>query len=183
MLKDCRSVEWFEDYEVGDAFRAEPFPFSEDEIIAFARLYDPQPFHIDSDAARRSPFGGLMASGTHLLPRVGCAIMAGGFLNGRAMGAPGIALEFKRPVRPRDKTISRVTALRASESLPDRGSVDFVSETTNQNGNWPSPSCTARYCPAARPPHRPPDRSLRLGPACRAVAADHHSRGKEAHLS
>ena len=63
--------------------------------------------------------------------------MEPGFLSGRALGAPGIALEFKRPVRPGDTlvAISRVLETRPSSSRPDRGYVRFLSEATNQSGD------------------------------------------------
>ena len=112
MLRDCRDAIWFEDYNVGDAFESAPVTFTEPEIIDFGKRYDPQPFHIDPDAAKASPFAGLIASGTQILPLVWGAIMAPGFLNGRALGAPGIALEFKRPVRPGDTLVAISRVLR-----------------------------------------------------------------------
>jgi len=137
MLRDCRDAIWFEDYNVGDAFESAPVTFTEPEIIDFGKRYDPQPFHIDPDAAKASPFAGLIASGTQILPLVWGAIMAPGFLNGRALGAPGIALEFKRPVRPGDTliAISCVLETRPSATRRDRGHVRFISEATNQSGD------------------------------------------------
>ena len=58
MRRACTEVEWFEDYEVGDEFLGEPVEFTEEEIVDFARRYDPQPFHIDREAAKASHFGG-----------------------------------------------------------------------------------------------------------------------------
>ena len=137
MLRDCRDAIWFEDYAVGDQFQSAPVTFTEPDIIDFGKRYDPQPFHIDPDAAKASPFGGLIASGTQILPLLWEAIMAPGFLNGRALGAPGIALEFKRPVRPGDTlvAISRVLETRPSATRPDRGYVRFISEAANQSGD------------------------------------------------
>lgn len=137
MLKNCRDAIWFEDYAVGDEFESAPVTFTEADIVDFAKRYDPQPFHIDAQAAKASPFRGLIASGTQILPFVWGAIMAPGFLNGHALGAGGIALEFKRPIRPGDTliAISRVLATRPSSSRPDRGYVRFLSEATNQAGD------------------------------------------------
>ena len=137
MLKNCRDTIWFEDYAVGDEFESAPVTFTEPDIIDFAKRYDPQPFHIDPEAAKASPFGGLIASGTQILPFLWRAIMAPGFLNGRALGAPAIALDFKRPVRPGDTliAISRVLETRPSATRPDRGYVRFISEATNQSGD------------------------------------------------
>ncbi len=136
MQKECTDVEWFEDYLVGDEFLSEPVAFTEKDIMAFARRYDPQPFHIDREAAKASQFGGIIASGTHLFPAVWGGMIRAGFLNGRAMGAPGIALRFQKPVRPGDTltVLSRVCEKRTSRSQPDRGYLEFESEATNQKG-------------------------------------------------
>jgi acyl dehydratase len=137
MLKNCRDAVWFEDYAVGDEFESAPVTFTEADIIDFGKRYDPQPFHIDEQAAKASPFGGLIASGSQILPFVWGAITAPGFLNGRTLGAGSSALEFKRPVRPGDTliAISRVLATRRSSTRPDRGYLRFLSETTNQAGD------------------------------------------------
>ncbi len=134
MHRACTDVEWFGDYSVGDEFLGEPVEFTQEDIVAFARRYDPQPFHIDRQAAETSQFGGFIASGTHLLAAVWGGMIRAGFLNGRAMGAPGMMLQFRRPVRPGDTLImlSRVTATRRSQSRPDRGYVAFESDVTNQ---------------------------------------------------
>ncbi len=136
MRRACSDVEWFEDYRVGDEFAGEPVAFTEDEIVAFARRYDPQPFHIDRAAAEASPFGGIIASGTHLFAAVWGGMIRAGFLNGRAMGAPGVEIRMREPVRPGDTltALSRVRATRASRSQADRGYVEFESEVTNQRG-------------------------------------------------
>jgi len=136
MRKACTDVEWFEDYQVGDEFLREAVEFSEKEIVEFALRYDPQPFHIDPEAAKASQFGGLIASGTHLFPAVWGGMIRAGFLNGRAMGAPGVSLLFKKPVRPGDTLTvsSRVCEARVSRSQPDRGYVEFESQATNQKG-------------------------------------------------
>ena len=134
MRRACTDVEWFDDYQVGDEFLSEPVEFTEKEIVEFARRYDPQPFHIDREAANASQFGGFIASGTHLFPAVWGGMIRAGFLNGRAMGAPGVALRFQKPVRPGDTltVLSRVCEKRGSKSQPDRGYVALESEATNQ---------------------------------------------------
>ncbi len=136
MRKVCTEVEWFEDYEVGDEFLGEPVKFTEEEIIDFARRYDPQPFHIDREAAKASQFGGIIASGFHTLAAVWGGVLRAGFLNGRGMGAPGLTTSFRKPVRPGDTltTLIRVCEKRASQSRSDRGYVRCEYETTNQNG-------------------------------------------------
>lgn len=135
MRRNCTEVEWFEDYRVGDEFLGEPVLFSEKEIIDFARMYDPQSFHIDPAAASSSPFGGLIASGIHTFAAVFGGMMRAGFLNGRGVGAPGIAIEFLKPVRPGDTLtmLARVIETKISRSRPDRGFVSFQSHVTNQS--------------------------------------------------
>lgn len=136
MRRSCTDVEWFEDYRVGDEFLGEPVEFTEEDIVEFARRYDPQPFHIDRAAAKASPFAGFIASGSHLFAAVWGGMIRAGFLNGRAMGAPGIEMRFMRPARPGDilTLLSKVRGTTPSRSKPDRGYVDFESEATNQKG-------------------------------------------------
>jgi len=136
MRRACTDVEWFEDYDVGDEFTGEPVRFTEEAIVAFARDYDPQPFHVDREAASRSQFGGFIASGTHLFSAVWGGMIRAGFLNGRAMGAPGVELRFRKPVRPGDTLVTRATVseTRPSGNQRDRGYVAFEATTENQRG-------------------------------------------------
>ena len=136
MLKTCTEIEWFEDYRVGDEFAGESVEFTEGEIVAFAERYDPQPFHVDRSAAAASQFGGIIASGTHLFAAVWGAMMRAGFLNGRAMGSPGVEMHVLRPVRPGDTLTvrSHVREARSSHTRDDRGYVSFETVATNQNG-------------------------------------------------
>src|SRR6267143_346172 len=125
MRRSCTEVEWFEDYRVGDEFLGEPVYFSEKAIVDFARRYDPQPFHIDRAAASTSPFGGLFASGIHSFAAPWGGMMRAGFLNGRGIGAPGIEIQWLKPVRPGDTLTmrARVAETRVSRSRPDLGFV------------------------------------------------------------
>ena len=136
MRRSCIEVEWFEDYRVGDEFLGEPVYFSEREIVDFARRYDPQPFHVDPAAASASPFGGLIASGIHSFAAVFGGMFRAGFLNGRGVGAPGIEIQWLKPVRPGDTLtmLARVVETRVSRSRPDIGFVSFQAGVTNQNG-------------------------------------------------
>ncbi|TMG76613.1 MAG: acyl dehydratase, partial [Betaproteobacteria bacterium] len=122
MRRSCTEVGWFEDYRVGDEFLGEPVYFSEREIVDFARRYDPQPFHVDPAAASTSPFGGLIASGIHSFAAVWGGMLRAGFLNGRGVGAPGIEIQWLKPVRPGDTLtmLARVVETRVSRSRPDR---------------------------------------------------------------
>ena len=134
MPRSCTEVEWFEDYQVGDEFVGEPVRLSEKEIIEFARKYDPQAFHVDPAAAKKSPFEGLIASGMHSFAAVWGGMLRAGFLNGRAVGAPGMEIQWLKPVRPGDTltALARVLETRASRSRPDRGFVSFQLSVTNQ---------------------------------------------------
>ena len=136
MRRDCTEVEWFEDYRVGDEFLGEPVPLSEKDIIDFARTYDPQSFHVDPAAASMSPFGGLIASGIHSFAAVWGGMLRAGFLNGHGVGAPGMEIEWLKPVRPGDTLtmVARVVETKISRSRPDRGFVSFQSLVTNQRG-------------------------------------------------
>ena len=136
MRRSCTEVEWFEDYRVGDEFLGEPVYFSEKEIVDFARRYDPQSFHIDPAAAKASSFGGLIASGMHSFAAVFGGMFRAGFLNGRGGGAPGMEIQWLKPVRPGDTLamLACVVETRISRSRPDRGFVSFRASATNQNG-------------------------------------------------
>jgi acyl dehydratase len=109
-----------------------------DEIVAFARDWDPQPFHLDEAAAAASIYGGLIASGWHTV----CVFMrlfADGLLaRAAAMGSPGMdELRWLRPVRPGDTLDARLELLevRPSASKPDRGVVRARAVSLNQHGD------------------------------------------------
>ena len=134
MRRSCAEVEWFEDYRVGDEFAGEPVRLSERDIVDFARAYDAQPFHVDPAAARKSHFGGLIASGIHSFAAAWGGVIRAGFLNSRGMGAPGMGIEWLNPVRPGDvlATLLRVVETRRSQTRADRGYVSFEARVTNQ---------------------------------------------------
>ncbi len=128
---------YFEDFRPGDTVALGQKPVSEAEILAFARDYDPQAFHIDKEAAKRSTFGGLVASGWH-----SCAIFMRLFVDGflkesSALASPGVdQIRWLKPVRPGDVLSGRITVVDAvpSRSKPDRGLVHHDCELTNQRG-------------------------------------------------
>ncbi|MCP5267363.1 MAG: MaoC family dehydratase [Burkholderiaceae bacterium] len=127
---------WFEDYLEGETAEFGDHQVSEEEIVAFARRYDPQPFHVDADAARRSPFGGLIASGW-MTCSIAMRMLVEHFISEHAsMGSPGLdSLRWPAPVRPGDRLRVRVTVLesRPSRSKPDRGSIRLRQEVLNQH--------------------------------------------------
>jgi acyl dehydratase len=128
---------YFEDFAVGQTFEAGRVTVGEAEIIAFARQYDPQPFHIDPDAARASIYDGLIASGWHTAALSMRLLVDAIFADTAGMGSPGVdELRWLRPVRPGDTLGVRLTILeaRGSSTKPDRGIIRFRVETQNQAG-------------------------------------------------
>ena len=128
---------WFEDFAEGDVFTFGEYLVTEEEITEFARKYDPQPFHIDANAAKSSSFGGLVASGW-MTGSILMRMMCDHFICAEsAMGSPGLDnVRWLHPVRPGDCLHARVTVLeiRRSRSKPDRGSITHRQEAINQNG-------------------------------------------------
>lgn len=127
----------FEDYPPGAVACYGPIAVDEDAVIAFGRQFDPQPFHVDREAAARGPFGGLIASGWHtgaLMMR----LLVDRYLPRRAgLGSPGVdELRWLAPVRPGDALSLRVTVVEArrSKSKPDRGLLRCACEVFNQRG-------------------------------------------------
>ncbi len=129
---------FFEDFAVGDMRSYGQQAVSADDIIAFAKVFDAQDFHIDAEAAKSTFVGGLIGSGWHT-SAIMMRMMAEAFLlDSAAMGAPGIEeLKWVRPVRPGDVLSVRHTVLEAKESRsrPDIGLVRFRFEVVNQNAD------------------------------------------------
>src|SRR5918997_197832 len=124
----------FEDFLPGATRILGPVTVSKDEIIAFGREYDAQPFHVDEAAAKESFIGTLIASGWHSCC-INMRLLADGLLlDSTSMGAPGIdEVKWLKPVRPGDTLRSRMTVLetRPSNSRPAIGFVRFRFELTN----------------------------------------------------
>ncbi|MCL4188091.1 MAG: MaoC family dehydratase [Rhodobacteraceae bacterium] len=127
---------WFDDLQVGMAFRTPGATLTDDAIIRFAMEWDYQTFHADAHAARQSLFGGLVASGLHTLVMSFRLYNEASIVRGTALAGTGIEnLRWLRPARPGD-TLSvevTITGLRPS-SRPDRGHVRQRFETRDQNG-------------------------------------------------
>ncbi|MGZ5073106.1 MAG: MaoC family dehydratase [Usitatibacter sp.] len=127
---------YFDDLTVGRRFTSATKEVTEAEIKAFAREYDPQPFHLDEEAARSTLFKGLAASGWHTMAMSMRLMVEGGLpVAGGIVGAGG-EISWPRPTRPGDvlQVVSEVVEATASRSKPDRGVVTVRSETLNQNG-------------------------------------------------
>ena len=128
---------YFEDFRAGEVIELGRHEVSEEEIVGFARQWDPQPFHVDPEAARQSVFGGLIASGWHT-GAMWMRLYVGAMLDTAAsQGSPGVEdLRWLAPVRPGDTLSGRLTVLdvRPSERRLDRGTVRIRGEMVNQDG-------------------------------------------------
>ena len=128
---------WFEDYAPGAVHDLGSVVVDEQEVISFARQFDPQPFHLNKEQAEKSAFGGLIASGWHTACMAMRLIVDHYLSEASSEGSPGIdELRWLRPVRPGDQLSVRVTILdaRPSRSRPERGIVRSHIETLNQDG-------------------------------------------------
>ena len=130
-------MRYFEDFAAGQVFELGEDRVSQEEVVSFARRFDPQPFHVDAEAARASMFGGLIASGWHT-GALYMGLLVRGMLAGSAsLGSAGIdELRWLKPVRPGDVLRGRVTitSVKASERHPNRGTVFTLGELFNQAG-------------------------------------------------
>ncbi len=126
---------YFEDFEVGQRIRSRGATLSESEIIDFALKYDPQPFHIDKEAAAAGPYGGLIASGFQTLALAFRMFLQENVLFTASMGSPGMdELRWLKPVRPGDTVRMNMEVMekRESASRPDRGYMRCYYEVLNQ---------------------------------------------------
>jgi acyl dehydratase len=127
----------FEDFAPGQVYELGSTTVTEEEIVDFARRFDPQPFHLDAEAAKDSDFGGLIASGWHtgaMWMRLYVDSLLGG---GSGQGSSGIEeLRWLAPVRPGDTLSGRLTVLETtpSERHPHRGTIRIRGEMVNQDG-------------------------------------------------
>ena len=129
---------YLEDYTVGSAAEIGAVRVTEDEILTFAKRYDPQPFHTDPEQAKRWPYGGLIASGWHTASMM-MRVIVDEFIDPEtSLGSPGLGpIRWKLPVRPGDtlRVRARIVDSRVSRSKPDRGTLTFEVDVLNQNGD------------------------------------------------
>lgn len=129
---------YLDDLKVGDRIESPTgYTLTEADIIDFALRYDPQPFHIDVEAAKRTHFEGLIASGFQTMALGFRVIYASGFITSANLG--GIAMEevrWLKPVRPGDtlRSVAEITEVTPSQSKPDRGTLKYRLSVTNQRG-------------------------------------------------
>jgi len=128
---------YLEDFAPGQVLESPPRTLTKEEIITFARQYDPQPFHTDEAAAKTSFYGGLIASGWQTVA-IMMRLMWDAFLSTTAsLGSPGCdEIRWLKPVRPGDTLRARftITEVVPSRSKPDRGIVRTFNEILNQHG-------------------------------------------------
>ncbi|HEV8624253.1 MAG TPA: MaoC family dehydratase [Acidimicrobiia bacterium] len=130
---------YFEDFTEGQVIELGPIPpLREEEIIAFAREWDPQPFHVDPVAAKESIYGGLIASGWHTALRTMRALVDNVISKADAQGSPGVEyIRFRKPVRAGDRLSARYTVLEAEPSAhrPTLGKLLGRTELINEAGD------------------------------------------------
>lgn len=128
---------YWDDYEVGQKYPLGTTSFTEQEIVDFARHYDPQPFHIDAEAAKQSMYGSLIASGWHVASKM-MRLFVDNYVDRRtALGSPGLdELRWLKPVRPGDTLTGWVECAGKvpSKSRPTMGVIHEHWIVTNQNG-------------------------------------------------
>lgn len=147
---------YYEDFAAGQQFRSRrSFTLTKDDIIAFAKVYDPQPQHIDEEGAKNSVFGELVASGWHTAATT-MRLKAETDLVRVAGGLVGLGLDkvrWPRPTMPGDSLSILVTVLekRVSGSQPGKGIVRYKVETLNQKGELAMEMLTAVIVPIRDP--------------------------------
>jgi acyl dehydratase len=133
-----RTRRYFDDFKVGDVIELGQHTITKEEIVAFARQFDPQLFHLDEEAAAKTMFGGLIASGWHTGSLMMRLLYEGALRDTVSLGSPGIdEMRWLKPVRPGDTLSARmiITECVPSRSKPDRGIVRSLLEMRNQNGD------------------------------------------------
>jgi acyl dehydratase len=127
----------FEDFTVGETAELGPLVVTADDIKAFAAAYDPQPMHLDENAAQNSVMGGLIASGLHTACLHMRLLVDGLLRHADGMGSPGLdEVRYLAPVRPGDRLCVHleVIEMRTSKSRPEMGILKFRSLMTTDAG-------------------------------------------------
>jgi acyl dehydratase len=130
-------TKYFEDFQPGEIIPVGSVSVSESDIITFARQYDPQPMHIDPNAANFTIYGGLIASGWHTVALYMRMLVESLVAKTSSLGSPGVEeLRWPAPVRPGDTLTGQMEVLetRVSNSRPTMGVVRWRGELRNQQG-------------------------------------------------
>lgn len=147
-------LKYYEDYQVGEKFISDTYVIEKEELIEYSRKWDPQPFHIDEEAARQSIYGGLTAPSAYIMA---VASYLGNTIKPKiaALGALGMTdMEFPNPMRPGDRMtqVSTVTQKRSPKTKPDRGIIHYTVRVANQNDE-PVATYRIKIMVAKRPHH------------------------------
>jgi acyl dehydratase len=154
---NVHGLRYFEDYAPGTTYDCGSVGIDQASIIAFAKEFDPQPFHVDPVAAAAGPFGGLIASGWHTAVLVMRLLVEQYLSEEASLGSAGLdELRWPHPVRPGDTLRARatVTESRRSLSKPDRGIIKTLVEAVNQDGRTVMRATAINFM-LVRPPDGP----------------------------
>jgi len=146
-------LRYWEDYRPGQVFDCGSRTVSKPEIVAFARDFDPQPFHLDDAHPASARFGGVIASGWHTCGIAMRLAVDAVLLDSANLGSPGVEkIRFLKPLRPDERVSLRLTVrdTAPSRSRPDRGRVDFLFELFDAKGEMLM-DCAATVFVSRRP--------------------------------
>ena len=130
-------MRYWEDFSEGQVYDLGEETIHEKEMIDFARRFDAQPFHVNPEAAKRSMYGGLIASGWHTCAFFMGMLVRNFILEVASLGSGGVdELRWLKPVRPEDRLRGRLAVLgtRPSTKHPERGLITLLGEAFNQRG-------------------------------------------------
>lgn len=128
-------MRYFEDFEIGETLELGQKQVNKEEIIRFAEEFDPQPFHLDEEAAAKSLFGKIAASGWHTASIFMRLYVDKVLKNSASLGAPGVdKLRWLKPVYPGDTLTAsyHITQKRISEKRPEMGVIYGIAKMVNQ---------------------------------------------------
>jgi acyl dehydratase len=128
---------FLEDFTIGETWESEPVTLTADDMIAYARVNDPQPMHIDPERAKTGPFGTIVASGFQIAAlSMRMFVQAGGYGATPVVGMGIDELRWLKPVRPDDTLVVRreLVEIKRSETRPDHGMLRTRVTVRNQNG-------------------------------------------------
>ena len=130
------SIEYFEDLKLHQIYQSRKYPLIEKDIIDFAKEWDPQPFHLDPEVAKKTKLGGLCASGIHLIAICGKLMGEKKSKLAAVAGAGFEKVQFLTPARPGDILVMEIetTAKRESKSDPNSGITKISTRLLNQQG-------------------------------------------------
>ena len=128
---------YLDDLHIGQRFTSGTHVVDEEQIKAFARQFDPQPFHLDNEAAKETLFSGLTASGWHTAAITARLLVEGGLPLVHGIVGAGVELDWPNPTRPGDSLLveSEVLDVTPSRSRPDRGIITVRSLTRNHRND------------------------------------------------